>query len=55
MRICIDPGHGGRNIGCQYNGIIEKDYTWVVAYQLGHALRSLNSSFRDLIVYPKFL
>ena len=31
VRICIDPGHGGENLGADYNGYLEKDMTLIVA------------------------
>ena len=32
--LVIDPGHGGKNIGCQANGLVEKDLTLALALQL---------------------
>ena len=29
--LVIDPGHGGKNIGCQANGLVEKDLTLALA------------------------
>lgn len=31
VTVCIDPGHGGTNMGAQYNGRNEKDITMTVA------------------------
>lgn len=38
MRVAIDPGHGGSNIGCVYPGLTEKHYTLELAYLLRQAL-----------------
>lgn len=31
MKICIDPGHGGKYTGAQYQGFLEKDVTLRIA------------------------
>lgn len=39
VRIVIDPGHGGENLGAQYNGYTEKYMTMVVANAMAEELR----------------
>lgn len=39
VKIVIDPGHGGTNMGAQYNGFIEKNMTMVVATAMAEELR----------------
>lgn len=31
IKICIDPGHGGENLGAEYEDYVEKDMTLIVA------------------------
>lgn len=31
LTVCLDPGHGGTDPGCDYNGRVEKDDTWALA------------------------
>lgn len=38
MRVCIDPGHGGTNPGCQYPGLSERAYVLELAKALALAL-----------------
>ena len=39
IKIVIDPGHGGENLGAQYNGYTEKYMTMVVANAMAEELR----------------
>lgn len=39
VRIVIDPGHGGENMGAQHNGYTEKYMTMVVANAMAEELR----------------
>lgn len=39
VRIAIDPGHGGENLGAQHNGYTEKYMTMVVAGAMAEELR----------------
>ena len=39
--ICIDPGHGGKDGGCERNGIFEKDINLKLAYHLRDELQSM--------------
>lgn len=39
VKIVIDPGHGGENLGAQYNGCTEKYMTMVVAEAMAEELR----------------
>lgn len=39
--ICIDPGHGGKDGGCERDGIYEKDINLSIAYYLRDELESL--------------
>ena len=39
VRVVIDPGHGGENLGAQYNGYTEKYMTMVVANAMAEELR----------------
>lgn len=34
LRVCIDPGHGGMDPGCDYNGRLESDDNWKLALAL---------------------
>ena len=34
LRVCIDPGHGGMDPGCDYNGRLESDDNWKLALSL---------------------
>ena len=36
--VCIDPGHGGTNLGAQYNGLTEKDLTLQIANAMAQEL-----------------
>lgn len=45
--IVIDPGHGGENLGAEYDGYTEKDMTLVVAKAMKEELEKYN----DVIVY----
>ncbi|MCM1258354.1 MAG: N-acetylmuramoyl-L-alanine amidase [Roseburia sp.] len=31
LTVCLDPGHGGTDPGCDYNGRVEKDDIWALA------------------------
>lgn len=31
LTVCLDPGHGGMDPGCDYNGRLEKDDIWALA------------------------
>ena len=39
VKIVIDPGHGGTNLGAQYNGFTEKYMTMVVANAMAEELK----------------
>lgn len=39
VKIVIDPGHGGSNLGAQYNGYTEKDMTMAVANAMAEELK----------------
>lgn len=39
-RVCIDPGHGGRDPGAVGNGLQEKDLTLRIATEVSHILRA---------------
>ena len=41
MLVGIDPGHGGSNTGCQYDGLIEKAYTLELGLTLRKALAAV--------------
>lgn len=41
LQLCLDPGHGGSNLGICANGIIEKDYTMAVGDELFDSLSML--------------
>ena len=47
IRICIDPGHGGENLGADYNGYLEKDMTLVVA----ESMRDELAKYEGIEVY----
>ena len=47
IRICIEPGHGGENLGADYNGYLEKDMTLVVA----EAMRDELAKYEGIEVY----
>ncbi|MCR5594961.1 MAG: N-acetylmuramoyl-L-alanine amidase [Lachnospiraceae bacterium] len=38
IKICIDPGHGGENLGAEWNGYLEKDMTMIVARSMKEEL-----------------
>lgn len=38
-KIVIDPGHGGREPGCVYNNVLEKDINLSIALKLGELIR----------------
>jgi len=40
MRICIDPGHGGKDPGAVSNGLKEKDITLSIALETARLLRA---------------
>lgn len=40
VKVVIDPGHGGTNLGAQYKGLTEKDMNLVVAQAMAEELRS---------------
>lgn len=46
VTVCIDPGHGGTNMGAQYNGRNEKDMTMITA----NAMYSYLSNFEGINV-----
>lgn len=39
--ICLDPGHGGENIGCRYDDIREEEYTFNFCQGLAHNIGML--------------
>ncbi|MBQ9927743.1 MAG: N-acetylmuramoyl-L-alanine amidase [Lachnospiraceae bacterium] len=45
--VVIDPGHGGENLGAQYDGYTEKDMTMVVAKAMQEELQK----FENITVY----
>jgi len=45
--VVIDPGHGGENLGADYNGYTEKDMTLIVA----NAMYDELSKYDDITVY----
>ena len=47
VRICIDPGHGGENLGAEYGSYTEKDMTLKVA----EAMKDELEKYEDIEVY----
>ena len=45
--IVIDPGHGGKNLGAQYDGYVEKDMTMVTAMAMKEELER----YENVVVY----
>lgn len=45
--VVIDPGHGGENLGAEYEGYTEKDMTLIVA----RAMKEELEKYDDIIVY----
>lgn len=45
--IVIDPGHGGKNLGAQYDGYVEKDMTMVTAMAMKEELEQ----YQNVVVY----
>lgn len=45
--VVIDPGHGGENLGADYEGTIEKEITMIVA----NSMRDHLSKYEDITVY----
>jgi N-acetylmuramoyl-L-alanine amidase len=45
--VVLDPGHGGKNLGAQFNGYIEKDMNVIVA----HAMRAELEKYEGIVVY----
>lgn len=45
LKVCIDPGHGGRDPGAVYSGLHEADVALIVAHELK---RMLGASVRGL-------
>ena len=45
--IVIDPGHGGSNLGADYNGFLEKEMNMTVANAMYEEL----SKYEDITVY----
>lgn len=46
-KIVIDPGHGGRDSGCSYGGVQEKDVVLAIALRLGELI---NQNLPDVTV-----
>ena len=44
--IVIDPGHGGENLGAEYDGYTEKDMTLIVAKAMKKELEKYNKQTR---------
>lgn len=45
--IVIDPGHGGENLGAQYDGFVEKDMTMAAA----RAMKQELEAYENVVVY----
>lgn len=43
VKICLDPGHGGKDPGAVGNGFKEKDFTLAIAKKVGNILTSGNT------------
>ncbi len=40
LRVCLDPGHGGVDPGCDYNGRIESEDNWKLAQEVKKEMES---------------
>ena len=40
LSVCIDPGHGGKDPGCDYNGRIESEDNWKLAQEVKKELEN---------------
>ena len=52
-RICIDPGHGGKDPGAVANGVKEKDIVLSIALKVGKLIKSQNPDVKVLFTRTK--